>query len=134
MFLSRSSYDDSYRPDESISDDKKSVSSDPNPDPSKYTILSYFKNNRYLMISIQYEGCTNYEGKKVLVYRDCTIDQLRTQKLIDPHFSENKKYFSPIARFEPTNFGQEMAVHFIGAMIERDQKLRQFESADTNNS
>ena len=29
---------------------------------------------------------------------------------IDPHFSDNKKYHSPIARFEPTDRGWEMAL------------------------
>ena len=37
-----------------------------------------------------------------MVYKDCNIDKLKNQKLIDPHFAENKKLYSPIARFEPT--------------------------------
>ena len=45
-----------------------------------------------------------------MVYENCSIDKLLKQKLIDPHFSENKKMFSPVARFEPTTKGWELAL------------------------
>lgn len=50
--------------------------------------------------------------KKRLVFENCTLEDLMEQKLIDPHFSENKNFHSPIARFEPTEKGWENAVKF----------------------
>ena len=81
----------------------------PNPDPSRYDILRSEQVGRFLLVMLRYHGCTNYEGVKVSVYCDCTIEQLRAQKSIDPHFAENKQYHSPIARFEPTERGWNMA-------------------------
>jgi len=58
---------------------------------------------------VQYPDCTNYEGRKVLLFKDVKLQDLKKQKLLDPHFSENPKYFSPVARFEPTGLGLKMA-------------------------
>lgn len=81
----------------------------PNPNPENYTILAHkeFSNGK-LLVKIQYDDCTNYEGKKILLYDKCTLKQLQDQKLIDPHFSDNKEFKSPIARFEPTIQGWMM--------------------------
>ena len=46
------------------------------------------------------------------------IEKLKAQKVIDPHFSESKKYYSPIARFEPTMRGWGMAMKFMEMMSE----------------
>ena len=80
----------------------------PNPNPKNYTILRNRVIGRRLLLEIQYHDCTNYEGKKILIF-ECTLVDLIKQKLIDPHFCENKDYFSPIARFEPTEEGWENA-------------------------
>jgi hypothetical protein len=81
----------------------------PNPEPSHYDILRSEQVGRFLIIMLRYPDCTNYEGVKISVYCDCTLKQLKAQKRIDPHFAENKKYHSPIARFEPTQLGWNMA-------------------------
>ena len=91
------------------SDGNKSL---PNPDPSNYAIIRYKEINRHLVVIIQYLDCLNYEGMKIMVYKDTTLKELKAQKLIDPHFSEDKKFKSPIARFEPTEDGWEMAINF----------------------
>jgi hypothetical protein len=101
--FSRDSYDDS-------SYNTKSVSNLPNPDPKNYIIKRYIQIDKYLLIEINYPDCTNYEGNKILLYENITLNQLKSQKLIDPHFSENKNYVSPIARFEPTDKGWELAL------------------------
>jgi len=84
----------------------------PNPNPSNYKILRNKKVMNFLILDIKYHDCTNYEGNKILVFENCTLVELQEQKYIDPHFSENKKYHSPIARFEPTERGWRMASHF----------------------
>lgn len=81
----------------------------PNPDPTNYVVIRYLEDMGYLILEIQYPDCTNYEGKKILLYKNCTMKQLLKQKSIDPHFSENTNFHSPIARFEPTELGWQMA-------------------------
>lgn len=107
-FFSSSSYDDSF-----AGGQEGREYSLPNPDPSNYTIEKHIGIRNYTIVQIIYHDCTNYEGRKILVYKDCTIDDLKRQDIIDPHFSENKKYHSPIARFEPTENGWTMAVNLI---------------------
>ena len=87
-----------------------------NPDPNNYTIKKTEQIREYLIVFINYPNCFNYEGNKILVYKHTRINYLINQKSIDPHFSNNKKYISPIARFEPTNDGWLMAVKLCNAM------------------
>lgn len=89
-----------------------------NPNPFKYK----FKRTRrfgkatglghYLLIEVNYPNCTNYEGNKILIYEDVKLIDLTRQGSIDPHFSNSKKFHSPIARFVPTKKGWEMACRF----------------------
>lgn len=76
----------------------------PNPRPDNYSLVRSEVVNGHLIIELKYHDCTNYEGRKIMVYK-CTLDELMKQKLIDPHFCNNEDYFSPIARFEPTEQG-----------------------------
>ena len=89
----------------------------PNPRPDNYKIIKSTASGRYLIVEIQYLDCTNYEGKKILVFKDCSMAQLKDQKLIDPHFSEDKSFHSPIARFEPTNEGWDNANLFVTILL-----------------
>jgi hypothetical protein len=84
-----------------------------NPDPSNWKMVRGVSYGSMLVVEIQYPDCFNYEGRKVLVFEDTTIQELKDQRLIDPHFSNNIEYKSPIARFEPTDRGWEMAKYFI---------------------
>ncbi len=81
----------------------------PNPNPKKYKILRSERIGRNLVVEIKYIGCTNYEGKKILLFEHLTVYQLTANKFIDPHFSEKKFQYSPFARFEPTERGWSMA-------------------------
>lgn len=102
---SSSSYDST--PCRIIEIEKKSPY--PNPDPNNYKIIRGYEYNNHLIVEIKYLDCTNYEGRKILFYENCTLLDLMKQKSIDPHFSENKKFHSPTARFEPTEKGWVMA-------------------------
>lgn len=86
-----------------------------NPDPANYTIIDTLTIGNLLIVEIKYPSCHNYEGKKILVYEGVSWRKLREQELIDPHFSNNKKFLSPIARFEPTEKGWRMAETFAKA-------------------
>lgn len=96
--ISNSSYDGSPTPQP------------PMPDPKNYKILKYLEYYNHLLVAVKYPDCTNYEGVKILIYKDTTIDILRAQGSIDPHFSENSILKSPIARFEPSKAGWDLAV------------------------
>ena len=96
----------------------------PNPNPSRWRILSHYELDKYLVIKINYPDCTNYEGNKILVFEDVTLSKLTKQKMIDPHFSENKKYHSPVARFEPTESGWIMAKMFVAMMKKVEKKTK----------
>jgi hypothetical protein len=89
----------------------------PNPDPNNYKILKSKTIGKFLIIEIQYLDCTNYEGKKILIFDSCDMVDLLVQKAIDPHFSDNKGFHSPIARFEPTEKGWVLAVWFCENII-----------------
>ena len=74
-------------------------------DYSEYDIIRHKKHGSYIVAEIKYRNCTNYEGRKILLYKCNSVLDLMTQETLDPHFSKNKKYHSPIARFEPTESG-----------------------------
>lgn len=87
----------------------KPVVNNCNPDPSNYKIIDKTTIGNYLILLINYPDAKNYEGNKVLLFENVTLSQLEKQGSIDPHFAENKKFFSPIARFEPTQKGWDNA-------------------------
>ena len=104
-FFSSSSLDNSFSNNQA--DAYKAL---PNPDPSNYEIEKHIGIRNFTIVQLKYHDCLNYEGRKILVFKDCAIEDLIKQDLIDPHFSENTNYHSPIARFEPTENGWTMAV------------------------
>jgi len=80
-----------------------------NPNPLNYDILRSKQVGKNVVMEVLYPDCKNYEGRKILVFANTTIRKITDQGILDPHFSENKKYISPFARFEPTNVGWKMA-------------------------
>jgi len=81
----------------------------PNPDPLNWILNKSEEIGSFLIIDITYPDCVNYEGRKLMLYKWATVGDLVRQEKIDPHFSSNKKLHSPIARFEPTEYGWKMA-------------------------
>lgn len=100
----------------------KCLSKSPNPDPKKYSIKRVQKQGDFLIIKINYPDCTNYEGNKILVYRGCTIVNLVEQGAIDPHFSENPDFLSPVARFKPDEEGWKMAEALVESLTKSLQQ------------
>jgi len=84
----------------------------PNPDPDNYKIIRTHKRGNLLILKIKYLDCTNYEGEKILVFANTSLDKLLKQKRIDPHFCDSDKFISPIARFIPDEEGWNMAEKF----------------------
>jgi hypothetical protein len=87
-----------------------------NPDPKRFKVIKNAKLGNYLIMVVNYPNCKNYEGNKIMLYKDVTYQELMKQKSLDPHFSENKKFHSPVARFEPTENGWNMAIIMAGIL------------------
>lgn len=77
-----------------------------NPNPKEFEILEVFTDDSYTVLKIKYPNCTNAEGIKILVYKATPVELLK-RKEFDPHFGHKD---SPIARFEPTDQGWNMAI------------------------
>jgi hypothetical protein len=104
-------------------DNPASEPSPENPDPNNYHLVAAEENGPYLIVMIKYPNCSNFEGNKILVYKDLNLIALVNQKLIDPHFFKDAKYASPIARFVPTTEGWKMAQVFVAGMRVVENKV-----------
>jgi len=115
-----SSYPGSYSAFDRVFDKTRKDSefeprSNPNPNPNNYQIKEIRIINNFMIMKINYLDSTNYEGNKILVFDKYIkiTDILRKNKgLIDPHFSDNEKFISPIARFCPDERGWKNAEIF----------------------
>lgn len=85
-----------------------------NPDPKRYTILEAYHSVSCTVLKVKYDGCTNYEGIKILLFKHPLTEIVKLKEL-DPHFSEAK--ISPIARFVPTEEGWNMAIDLANKLI-----------------
>ena len=89
---------------------------DPNPDPKKFIIKYSQVIGKFLVVRLRYRDCPNYEGNKVMVYDDvldlAALINFGLKHGLDPHFGNSPGYHYPIARFEPTARGWQMALKF----------------------
>lgn len=88
------------------------------PDLSRWHILrhEYIGSKGYLVLEVLYPNCTNFEGRKIILYSaGVTLEELIQQKELDPHFT-HKSALSPIARFIPTKAGWDMAIKMAEAL------------------
>ena len=118
--FSRSSYDDELLPPISKTPPmpKVDLPKQPvNPNPKNYKIKRSLAYGYHLIIEIEYPDCTNYEGRKILVYKNTSIEDLINQESIDPHFSDNKNFKSPFARFEPTEYGWKSGLYLLESFL-----------------
>ena len=95
------------------------------PDKNRYEIVDvqYLtgRNNAYLILKVKYPNCAAcaYEGTKVMVFQDVTMEMPLKWNEIDPHFRENpnvkspKAAPSPIARFPSSKEGWDNAIKFV---------------------
>ena len=80
------------------------------PDPFKFKIIETIDIHPFVIATVKYENCTNFNGYKICVF-NCSSEELRKCKSIDPHFIENSEP-TLIARFRPTTVGLEFAKNF----------------------
>ena len=84
----------------------------PNPNPKNFKFIKIERFEEFVIVMINYPDCTNYEGNKILVFDNITLEELANMEKIDPHFCD-KDHKAPIARFEPTESGWSMAQTFV---------------------
>jgi hypothetical protein len=79
-----------------------------NPNPKNFKIEKLLElENTYA--EIHYPDCPTFEGLKVMVFKGKVAERLLAAKEIDPHF-DDKGGLSPMARFEPTEYGKWLGV------------------------
>lgn len=75
----------------------------PNPNPNNFKILNATFKGKYTVALIEYHGCTNFEGRKILVFKGNKLDYLKSIKSLDPHFMTNNDI---VARLRPDSDGE----------------------------
>ena len=83
-----------------------------NPNPKNFKILRCRSEGKFTIALIEYLDCFNYEGKKILVFDNVSVKDIKELQEIDPHFCKSKRHKSPIARFVPTKKGWRYAISF----------------------
>ncbi len=78
----------------------------PNPDPRRWELLGVWQADKAYVLHVRYLDCTNFEGRKVMVYRGRWLG-IAAGHFLDPHFTEDLS--SPVARFRPDAEGWELA-------------------------
>lgn len=75
-----------------------------NPNPSNFTIslLEYDPGTDRTLVFVNYPGCTNFEGEKILLIKGKVGDFVS----LDPHFLPDNKI---LARFRPDRGGIKLA-------------------------
>lgn len=80
-----------------------------NPNPLLFIVNKAQEIGEFVVAEVKYIGCTNYEGKKILVWQGLSVVELFDLVELDPHFVEGSKL---IARFEPNDAGWASALRF----------------------
>lgn len=94
-----------------------------NPVPSDFEVVRWEElentddGNTAIVVELRYPSCTNYDGRKVLVFEDAEAFWTRVEndEPVDPHFLED--HVSPVARFEPTDRGWDLALQIAKSLI-----------------
>jgi len=83
-----------------------------NPNPSNFQIIRHKRIGHFVVALIKYPECLNFEGRKILVFENISMETIKNLNSIDPHFCNFDTHPSPIARFVPTHKGWKYAVQF----------------------
>lgn len=92
----------------------------PNPDPRKFKVRSVQVFKRAAVLTVDYSGCTNYEGRKVLVFKvksEAEAKRIAASAELDPHFCEHDERM--VARFRPSVAGMQLAREFAEMLGEK---------------
>lgn len=85
------------------------------PNPKIFQIVELKEFGCFVIGKIKYPDCLNFEGTKILIWKDTNIESIRNLDVIDPHFSNS--VLSPFVRFKPTQGGYNAAMEFVRTMM-----------------
>lgn len=83
------------------------------PDPTRFEIEQAEQVGDAVVALIHYPNCTNFEGRKIIIFGDTSLEEIEERKEIDPHFSEKGDV---VARLRPDENGWENAVTLAGVI------------------
>jgi hypothetical protein len=89
----------------------------PNPNPFKFKVLSQEDYGQRSVLLVKYEGCTTFEGHKLLLTRT----SYSGDEELDPHLLGVDHLV--MARFEPTEEGLELARYCAQVLPAKDVQL-----------
>lgn len=93
------------------------------PDPKRFVVEETLQVGRFLIAQVQYPDATNFEGRKIMVFRDVDATALWDQAALDPHFCDSPDHLAPIVRFIPTTEGFNMAMTFCRALMKESNAV-----------
>jgi hypothetical protein len=98
------------------------LSDNPAPNPREFKILwnQSFQIGQFVILTIKYPNCINFEGMKILLYFGYEIEWFKDIEEIDPHFRRSNP--TPIARFAPTSQGMFLAKKLCNFMMKGQEK------------
>lgn len=73
------------------------------PDPFYFKIIRHKEHLGRTLVEVEYPGCTNYEGRKILLL-DIPWEKVSTMTSLDPHFLDGRELHL-LGRFEPSMEG-----------------------------
>ena len=79
------------------------------PVPTHFEVIRTQTCGAFVVAEIRWPDARNYDGRKIAIYK-CSIRELVAAHYLDPHFSEKRGPLVPVARFEPTEQGWQMAL------------------------
>lgn len=95
-----------------------------NPNPKNFKIQWTLSINEYLLVCVDYPDAKNFEGQKLLLYKNVpSLEHLLqlTNNELDPHFDDDTNKVSPIARFKPTQDGIDHAFFLAYNILPKDK-------------
>ena len=82
-----------------------------NPNPCNFQIVQCESVGHFVAALVRYPECLNFEGQKILVFENVSVEMIKSLDSIDPHFCDSD-HPSPVARFVPTRKGWSYAIQF----------------------
>ena len=82
-----------------------------NPNSRNFQFVRCESVGHFVVALVKYPECLNFEGQKILVFEDISVETIKNLDSIDPHFCDSD-HPSPVARFVPTRKGWDYAIQF----------------------
>lgn len=85
-----------------------------NPQPHNWKLVREERVGSATVLEVIYPDCRNYEGRKIMVYEASGLAEImkKNEGKLDPHFLNDSRVLSPVARFEPNSQGWSHALRF----------------------